>query len=338
MSSEQSEEEQIKDYLTKLSLLTKALVEEKNKSKNYLDKIKEYEQTLQKKDNEIEELNKEKFSLKSKLTLEKSKQTPEKNESIFTSIYNKFTNKPIDKEKINKLEQTLEQQKINIKELTRNLMEENENYEQNKLKLQTTIQLKNNEIKELGEKIKNMQKDNDQLSNNSNDTDLLLKKFESEKQLYEEKYIKLQKENKQFEEKSLEVSKRLTEYQRMNEDKERINKDLRKKVDETAQKINEVKIQIDRNLEPKKFKVERVKDNVMTKKKLMDFTFRRSPRTGKCEILIVKPSHKGLVEIHINLLDLQSFKINEKIQNQVDIAYNVRKYFFNFIIFFILGK
>ena len=44
-----AEDEKTKDLLIKLQILTNGLLEEKKKSQNYLDKIKELEKMLQKK-------------------------------------------------------------------------------------------------------------------------------------------------------------------------------------------------------------------------------------------------------------------------------------------------
>ena len=86
MSEKPKEELKIKDLLIKLQVLTNGLIEERKKSQSYLDRIKEYEDSLQKKDSEIVELRKEKFDLKSKLTLEKSKQGEKKADSYLSSL------------------------------------------------------------------------------------------------------------------------------------------------------------------------------------------------------------------------------------------------------------
>ena len=49
MSDQPKEELKIKDLLMKLQILTNGLVEERKKSQSYLDRIKEYEDSLQKK-------------------------------------------------------------------------------------------------------------------------------------------------------------------------------------------------------------------------------------------------------------------------------------------------
>ena len=87
MSEPPKEELKIKDLLIKLQVLTNGLIEERKKSQSYLDRLKEYEESLQKKDSEIVDLTKEKFDLKSKLTLEKSKQGPSKKKNHIFHLF-----------------------------------------------------------------------------------------------------------------------------------------------------------------------------------------------------------------------------------------------------------
>ena len=68
-----AEDEKTKDLLIKLQILTNGLIEERKKSQNYLDRIKELEKILQTKDNEIVLLSKAKFDLQADLTFERSK-------------------------------------------------------------------------------------------------------------------------------------------------------------------------------------------------------------------------------------------------------------------------
>ena len=148
MSGQPKEELKIKDLLMKLQILTNGLVEERKKSQSYLDRIKEYEDSLQRKDSEIVELSKEKFDLKSKLTLERSKTvTGKKNEKKFTL----FSKAP-DDERVQKLEELINQQKFEIKDLTQRLMEEKETFDQQKIKFQTMITLQNQQMIELKKK------------------------------------------------------------------------------------------------------------------------------------------------------------------------------------------
>ena len=155
MSEKSKEELKIKDLLIKLHVLTNGLVEERKKSQSYLDRIKEYEDSLQKKDSEIVELRKEKFDLKSKLTIEKSKQGEKKNDSYFTSFLNKFIEKPVDDSKVAKLEEKINQLNFENKDLTQRYMEEKESFDQQKIKFQTLLTIQKQEMEKLKKKLEN---------------------------------------------------------------------------------------------------------------------------------------------------------------------------------------
>ena len=73
-----ADDEKTKDLLIKLQILTNGLIEEKNKSKNYLEKM------IQKKDDEIILLSKAKFDLEADLTFERSKKTAKQSNKKFT--------------------------------------------------------------------------------------------------------------------------------------------------------------------------------------------------------------------------------------------------------------
>ena len=132
---EQKGELQIKDLLLKLQVLTYGIIEERKKSQSYLQRIKEFEATLQKKDSEIVELTKAKFDLQSKLTLELSKKSlSKKNDGYISSLINKFTEKPADQGYVTELEEKINQLKFEVKDLTQRLMEEKETFDQQKIK------------------------------------------------------------------------------------------------------------------------------------------------------------------------------------------------------------
>ena len=150
MAEQQKEELKIKDLLIKLQVLTNGLIEERKKSQSYLDRIKEHEETIQKKDIEIAQLTKEKFDLKSKLSIERSKTAPgKKNDSYLSSFINKFMDKPPDASKVAQLEEKINQQDYEIRELNQKLMEEKESFDQQRIKFESTITYQKMQMDEL---------------------------------------------------------------------------------------------------------------------------------------------------------------------------------------------
>ena len=64
---------QINELLNKIKILKNGVLEERKKSQVYLNRIKEYEKTLQLKDAEVAQIIKEKYQLDLALQSEKSK-------------------------------------------------------------------------------------------------------------------------------------------------------------------------------------------------------------------------------------------------------------------------
>ena len=70
----QKKERNIKDLSIKLQILTSALVAEREKTANYVAKIKEFEQMIIKKETQITNANKAKFDMQSELSTLTKKQ------------------------------------------------------------------------------------------------------------------------------------------------------------------------------------------------------------------------------------------------------------------------
>lgn len=327
MSTEQKEELKIKDLLIKLQVLRNALVEEKKKTQTYSDKIKEYEETIQKKDNEIVDLSKEKFSLKSKLTMEQKKQTSnERQGSILGNLLNKINinGKPMDDSKQRKYEDALEQQNIEIKSLSQQLMEEKESFDQQKMKFQTEITVQNQKITELTKKNELIEKENSELKNSKDIINSMKQNFESQKAAYEEKFQKYEKEKTELEYKANEVYKRLEEYQKLYNEKDKENNELKKQINELSVLLNNMKTEmVLRQLSSKTYKVEKVNEHgiITTNKKPMSITFQYNKEKNICEVVFKRNKQKGLVEEHVNIIDISKFEVNEKNPNKVDISF-----------------
>ena len=208
MSENQNEDLKVKDLLIKLQILSNGLIDERKKSQSYLDRLKEYEESLEKKDLEIADLTKQKFELKSKLSLEKSKTFSGKNmDKFYSSVYNK---KDSDGKKLLKLEEKLNQQNFEIKDLTQRLMEERELFDQQKIQFQTMITIQNQQMMELKKKYENAEKEEKE------------KKLKEEKEK-KEKEEKEEKDKKEKEEK--EKEEREQREKKLIEDKEKDEKE-----------------------------------------------------------------------------------------------------------------
>ena len=333
MAEPQKEELKIKDLLIKLQVLTNGLIEERKKSQSYLDRIKEYEESLQKKDSEIADLTKEKFDLKSKLTLEKSKQGPsKKNDSYFSSFINKFMEKPVDESKVGKLEEKVNQQNYEIKDLTQRLMEEKESFDQQKIKFQTMITLQNQQIAELKKNMENSKKEiqntapNEEIINSYKEKiDSLNRKFNLERDDYEKKISEIKSLFQEQKERCEALENGLNKYKEAYETRNIENNVMKKQVSDLDSQLNQLKVELkNKQLSPRMFQVERIKDGLMKNKKVMTITFQWNRKKNLCEVVFKRMKHGGKVkEDIVNIMDISSFKVNDKKKETVDIVFTV---------------
>ena len=336
MAEQQKEELKIKDLLIKLQVLTNGLIEERKKSQSYLDRIKEYEQSLQKKDAEIADLTREKFDLKSKLTLEKSKQAPnKKNDSYFSSFLNKFMEKPVDDSKVGKLEEKVNQQKYEIKDLTQRLMEEKESFDQQKIKFQTMITLQNQQMAELKKNLENSKKEKEKevpneelILSHKEKIDSLNRKFNLEKDEYEKKLAEYRIELKDQKEKCENLEVALSKYKEAYDARTVENNAMKLQITNLDSQLNQAKVEIkNKQLAPRMFQVERIKDGLVKNKKTMTITFQWNRKKNVCEVIFRRMKKGGVKEDVVNIVDISQFKMNDKKKENVDIVFTVSFYY-----------
>jgi chromosome segregation ATPase len=336
MAEQQKEELKIKDLLIKLQVLTNGLIEERKKSQSYLDRIKEYEQSLQKKDAEIADLTREKFDLKSKLTLEKSKQAPnKKNDSYLSSFLNKFMEKPVDDSKVGKLEEKINQQKYEIKDLTQRLMEEKESFDQQKIKFQTMITLQNQQMAELKKNLENTKKEKEKevpneelILSHKEKIDSLNRKFNLEKDEYEKKLAEYRIELKDQKEKCENLEVALSKYKEAYDARTVENNAMKLQITSLDSQLNQAKVEIkNKQLAPRMFQVERIKDGLVKNKKTMTITFQWNKKKNVCEVIFRRMKKGGVKEDVVNIVDISQFKMNDKKKENVDIVFTVSVYY-----------
>ena len=342
MSEKPKEELKIKDLLIKLQVLTNGLIEERKKSQSYLDRVKEYENTLQKKDSEIVELRKEKFDLKSKLTLEKNKQVEKKNDSYFSSFLNKIIDKPVDDSKVEKLEEKINQLTLENKDLSQRYMEEKETYDQQKIKFQTTLTIQKQQMEELKKELENAKNEKPKEIEKNNNEELIAahqekleslnRKFNLEKDEYEKQLAQLKNELKQEKDKCEELNINLNKYKEAYEAKNYENIAMKKQVSDLDAQLNNAKIEVKNSkLSPKMFQVERIKDGIVKNKKVMTITFQYNQNKNACEIVFKRMKHGGKVkEDIVNIIDVSTFKVNEKKKDNIEVVFTVSFLLYNY--------
>ena len=300
------ENSKMKDLLIKLQILTNGIVEERKKSKNYLDKIKELEKILQQKDNEIVELTKQKFDLQASLTFEKSKQTTQTNKK-----------KKTDETSINTYEQIINNQGAQLNEYKRKLKNKESDFNEQLERFRDLIKIRTDELAKEKEKYRNLFDEHQILLNNKNEVDKMLKNFEDERQKYKDDIKQLKNEKETAENKNKEYEKQIDELRKKFDSKEKEIVDLNKNNDDMAIKLNQMKMQlVEKELKEKKFKVEMIKP-----KKVIEMIFTKNKESNDYEI-IIKGRNKKDSEEHINILDISSFLIDQD-KSRVDIEYMV---------------
>ena len=308
------ENDKMKDLLIKLQILTNGLVEERKKSKNYLEKIKDLEKILQKKDNEIVDLTKQKFELQASLTFEKSKKSTNQNKK-----------KKLDEAQISEYEQIINNQGSKLNELNRQLKNEHDSFEIQKKQYQELIKLGTDQLEDLKKKFEKIDLENTELSKKQVEVNDRIKKFEKVEEEYNEKIKTYENDLKVAQNRNVELQNELDKKKIEFEEKEKEIEQYKKKSDEMAHKLNEMKLAlINKEIKEKAFKVEMIKP-----KKVIEIIFKKNFENENYEFVIKGKNKKE--DEHINFLDVSSFEINEKDKNRIDIEYTVSK---NFLIYF----
>ena len=139
--SQEKEELQIRDLLMKLQVITYGLVEERKKSQEFLTRVREVEQSLRQKESENIVLTKANIDLQTRLSIEYSKKSP--NKKMATNL-------------LTELEERTNKQEEEIKVLSQRLMEKEESFDQQNIKHQTVLVVKDGEISKLKKDLENM--------------------------------------------------------------------------------------------------------------------------------------------------------------------------------------
>ena len=315
MSEQPKDEIKIKDLLKKLQILTRGLEEEKKKAQGYLDRIREYDESLHKKEAEIVDLRKEKFELKSKLTIVKSQQdNSKKNESMFSSFLSKvITEKPVDEAKLKKLEEKINLQKSEIKNLTQQLMDEKESFDQQKIKFQTQIAIQNQQmagLKQDLEKAKSEIKkpvDTIKVAKRNENIEMLKQNFNKERDEFSKLLAEVKNELKITNDENEECNNKLLKVKGDCERANAENTKLKNQLGDYSSQISKLKKEInDKKLSDRMFQVERIKEGLVKNKKVMTINFSWNKNRNIIEVKFKRMKHGGKVkEDIINILDIR---------------------------------
>jgi chromosome segregation ATPase len=307
-----AEDEKTKDLLIKLQILTNGLIEERKKSQSYLDRIKELEKILQTKDNEIVSLSKAKFDLQADLTFERSKRDSKQGSKKFSKEM-----------QIEQYEEIINEQGYKLRNINNQLINERENFEQQKTDFQTIIKAQTAKMEELKQLLEKERKENTDLRKKQDDIDLMLKEYEEDKVQYTEQFARYQNDKIETQKKNLELQETIDKLRKESFEKEKQINDLVKNSEKLANQLNDMKSAIvNKQLTKKSFTVEMMGKG----KKIIEIIFQKKQDSDsdkdEYEMSIINKSKNEIIEV-INLLDISGFQINEKDKNRVDISYTV---------------
>ena len=240
--------------------------------------------------------------------------------------------KPVDESKVGKLEEKVNQQNYEIKDLTQRLMEEKESFDQQKIKFQTMITLQNQQIAELKKNMENSKKEiqntapNEEIINSYKEKiDSLNRKFNLERDDYEKKISEIKSLFQEQKERCEALENGLNKYKEAYETRNVENNVMKKQVSDLDSHLNQLKVELkNKQLSPRMFQVERIKDGIMKNKKVMTITFQWNKKKNVCEVVLKRMKRGGKVkEDIVNIMNISSFKVNDKKKETVDIVFTV---------------
>ncbi len=302
--------DKIKDLLIKLQILTNGLLEERKKSTTYLEKIKDLEKLLQKKDNEVVELTKQKFDLQAALTFEKSKNQ---------KIEENGKKKNFDEKQITHYENIINEQGFRLKDLNCKLANEKVNFKAQIEQYKIFLEKQNGQLLDYKKKYEKANEENKSLTERNDELKKENEDLKVDNLGYKKKFGEYQNDKIKVQNKNVELQNQLDELRKENFEKEEEIKNLKNNNQNMGVQLNEMK----NNLLNKKLNKKSFKAEIFKTKKIIEIIFQQNKEEekDKYEMIIKGKSKKDEI---INLLDINQFEINDKDKTRIDIEYTVR--------------
>ena len=246
-----------------------------------------------------------------------------------------------DDSKVKKLEEKINQQNFEIKDLSQRLMEQKESFDQQKIQFQTMITLQNQQVNELKEKLeeakaqKEQQKDEKPEIDEKEEIELLTNNFNRERDEYSKMIEEYKNELKESREKKKELDKKITEYEENFTYRNVENNAMNKQMSKYVEQINKLKIEIhEKQLTDRIFQVEKPSEGLgITKsKKVMTimFTWNKTKNIIEVKFRRLKDGGKSIKEDIVNILDIKSFCKSNNKSDTIDISFIVSIIIYNF--------
>ena len=333
------EELKIKDLMMKIGVLRNGILEEREKNSEFEKELqkakssmKEMEGLVDKKENLIISLSKEKYELQSKLDIEKKKNESGSTGNQFTNLISgifqkRDSNASVNDSELKRLQNENHDHILENQILKSKIEDQSLDFEKCKIEYQNLINLQIEKMKKTENIITEKNKTIDELNKKMDIIFDNYKKFDIEKTKFESQISELAKENKMREERIVELILKL-------EEKENIiitfKENLSRHEVESAglaQKLAELKNAIiEANMVVQTFKGEKVGSYFNTN---IEITF---GRTDDDEYVMTLKEDGD--KQYINVEDVEYLKSNDKFMDMVDICYlkNGKSIKFSFLI------
>lgn len=281
----------IQEITKKLEQLSKALLEERSKTSEYLKRIKQYEMLLSEKDELIQIKSKEKFELEDKLKSGSFKDKEKKSVPLNKLVTNFFKSESKNEEEKQNILNIITQLKTENENLIKSINDENNLFKQQKIQFQETITNQTNEIKNSNLKITNSKEEHNNLLKEKEILSKEIKDYEKKKNEYYDKFLEWKKQ--EIEQENL-INKTKSDM------------DIKKKeLDIKEKEINELNLKLNELYKSEKEKKEEIKKSPLSQKDFIAEKIKVVPGNSqiiktKIKISFNKNTQNNKYEITIN--------------------------------------
>ena len=158
----------------------------------------------------------------------------------------------------------------------------------------------------------------------TDEVETLKRKFDVERDDYERKIAELKNQIKEEKEKYENINNK---YNQINESYTLLkyeNSAMKTQVTNLNSQLSKVKIEVhNKQLAPRVFQVEIIKNGLVKNKKSMTVTFSWNKEQKRCEITFTKISHDKIKTEVVNIMDISQFKVNDKKKDNIEVVFTV---------------
>ena len=158
-----------------------------------------------------------------------------------------------------------------------------------------------------------------------------------EKDEYEKKLGLMRRDYNEQKEKIEKLEENLNKYKESYEMKNIENSAMKNQISKLDGEIKHYKNEIrNKQLAPRMFQVEKVKEGIVKGAKVMTITFQWNKYNNCCEVVFKRVKHGGKVQVDtVNIINISQFRDSDKKNKTIDVVFTVSFYIIiNFITIF----